>query len=194
MKQALSFRSKKFMVVGVLLMAILSITAYTYAATTISVIDGPNFNLTTGDYEATICTDTAFGETVLSQVDVTGAALTGDNNTNPLTDPSWNGDVLACSFAEFEPKTCGGPGSGFGTWTCTFTPQAPVRNNVNYRYVVVNQSGDFYGVEVGGAVSATAVQLSDSATSMGSVALVIMIATLSLGAVTLAAQWREQTQ
>jgi hypothetical protein len=145
---------KKNMLVGMIALAVfgLLLTVITvYAATFITVVEGPDWQGSGNGYEATICTNTAFGETVYTQTTTDGSALTGDINTNPTAHASWNGTVVACNFGQFEPGgNCGGSGSGEGTWICSFddTPDAII----NYRYLVANQSNDWYGLETGGTI------------------------------------------
>ncbi len=126
------------------LTALLSLIATnTFAATFINVVNGPTWLGQGNGYTTTVCTDTAFGETVYTQITTDGTPLTGNNNTNPTIDASWNGNIIACSFSVFEPAICGGAGSGASSWTCTFpdTPNA----TLTFRFLVTNQSGDWYG-------------------------------------------------
>lgn len=89
--------------------------------------------------------DTAFGETVYIQYTsatkpVAAPALTGNNNTDPTSDASWNGTVVACS-AQGTLSPC----SSGTRWTCTMPEMANA--NVNYRVIVANQSNQWYGLQ-----------------------------------------------
>ena len=135
---------RKSITLGFVIATLLMLTQSISAATFINVISGPTWG-NDGPYSATICTNTAIGETVYTQSSTGSPALdlTGDNGTNPTSHPSWNGTVVACAFDQFEPVSCGGPGSGEGTWICSFndTPST----NIKYRFLVANQSNVFYG-------------------------------------------------